>query len=93
MTDVEQPHSGWMRKSAPGWAARISVMSDGRMPAWTWHSPSQMCSERPTLLLDVGAEEHVGAEEDLGVRPVLAQDVLDDLTRRSTTSRSSRSAP
>ena len=27
MTEVEQPHSGWMRKSAPGCAARISVMS------------------------------------------------------------------
>ncbi len=40
MTDVEQPHSGWMRKSAPGCAARISAMSRGRMPAWTWHSPS-----------------------------------------------------
>jgi hypothetical protein len=29
-------------------------------------------------LLDVGAEEHVGPEQDLGVRAVLAQDVLDD---------------
>ena len=38
MTEVEQPHSGWMRKSAPGWAARVAAMSDGRMPAWTWHS-------------------------------------------------------
>jgi hypothetical protein len=28
-------------------------------------------------LLDVGAEEHVGAEEDLGPVPVLAEDVLD----------------
>ena len=32
----------------------------------------------PDRLLDVGAEEHVRAEEDLGVRAVLAQDVLDD---------------
>ena len=29
-------------------------------------------------LLDVGAEEHVGAEQDLGVLAVLAVDVLDD---------------
>ena len=35
----------------------------------------------PDALLDVGAEEHVRAEEDLGVRPVLAQDVLDDADR------------
>ena len=47
ITEVEQPHSGWMRKSAPGWASRISRMSDGRMPAWTWHSPSQTRILRP----------------------------------------------
>ena len=47
ITDVEQPHSGWIRKSAPGCAARISEMSLGRMPAWTWHSPSQTCILRP----------------------------------------------
>ena len=35
----------------------------------------------PDHLLDVGAEEHVGPEEDLGVGAVLAQDVLDDLDR------------
>ena len=33
------------------------------------------------LALDVGAEPHVGAEEDLGLGAVLAQDVLDDLDR------------
>ncbi len=32
-------------------------------------------------LLDVGAQEHVGAEQDLGVGPVLAPDVLDHLDR------------
>jgi len=47
MTLVEQPHSGWMRKSAPGCCARTLEMSDGRMPAWTWHSPSQTCMLRP----------------------------------------------
>ena len=35
----------------------------------------------PGDLLDVGAEEHVGAEEDLGVVAVLAPDVLHDLHR------------
>ena len=30
-------------------------------------------------LLDVGTEEHVGSEQDLGVIAVLAVDVLDDL--------------
>ena len=49
MTEVEQPHSGWMRKSAPGCSARVRAMSDGRMPAWTWHSPSQTCSARPIV--------------------------------------------
>jgi len=53
-------------------------MSAGRMPAWTWHSPDQMCIPRPVALLDVGAEPHVGTEEDLGVGTVLAVDVLDD---------------
>ena len=39
---VEQPHSGWIRNSASGCSARVRSMSSGRMPAWTWHSPSQM---------------------------------------------------
>src|SRR2546423_1228230 len=30
MTLVEQPHSGWIRKSAPGWAERVGSMSAGR---------------------------------------------------------------
>ncbi len=47
MTEVEHPHSGWMRKSAPGCSSRTRVMSEGRIPAWTWHSPSQTCIERP----------------------------------------------
>ena len=45
---VEQPHSGWIRNSAPGCAARAASMSEGRMPAWTWHSPSQTCRRRPS---------------------------------------------
>ena len=47
MTDVEQPHSGWMRKSAPGLASRTSAMSRGRMPACTWHSPVHTFMRRP----------------------------------------------
>ena len=48
MTCVTQPHSGWIRKSASGCSARISLMSAGRMPACTWHSPSQTCSLTPS---------------------------------------------
>ena len=81
MTEVEQPHSGWMRKSAPGCSARISVMSLGRIPAWTWHSPSHTRIGAPGALLDERAEEHVGPEQDLGVLAVLAVDVLDDRDR------------
>ena len=47
ITLVVQPHSGWMRNSAPGWAARVASMSAGRMPACTWHSPSHTCMRRP----------------------------------------------
>jgi hypothetical protein len=47
ITDVEQPHSGWIRKSAPGFAARTSAMSRGRMPACTWHSPVETFIRRP----------------------------------------------
>ena len=47
MTLVEHPHSGWIRKSAPGWAARTAAMSSGLMPACTWHSPSHTCIARP----------------------------------------------
>ena len=49
MTDVEQPHSGWIRKSAPGCCSRTAAMSAGRMPACTWHSPTQTLSLRPTI--------------------------------------------
>ena len=49
ITDVEQPHSGWIRKSAPGCEARMSRMSAGRIPAWTWHSPSHTCIGRPVI--------------------------------------------
>ena len=78
---VEQPHSGWIRNSASGWAARWALMSSGLMPAWTWHSPSQTCIGFARLPLDVGAEPHVGAEQDLDVLAVLGADVLDDLDR------------
>ena len=47
-TLVEQPHSGWIRNSASGCAARVAAMSAGRIPAWTWHSPSQTCIRRPS---------------------------------------------
>ena len=86
---VAQPHSGWIRNSASGFSARVWTMSSGRMPAWTWHSPSQMwkrarrsgSSSKSGLALDEGAEPHVGAEEDLGVGAVLGPDVLDHLDR------------
>ena len=44
---LAQPHSGWTRNSASGASACQRVMSCGRMPAWTWHSPIQMRSFRP----------------------------------------------
>ncbi len=47
ITDVEHPHSGWIRNSAPGFSSRTSAMSPGRMPAWTWHSPIQTFMRRP----------------------------------------------
>ena len=47
ITEVEQPHSGWIRKSAPGCAPRMAAMSDGRIPACTWHSPSHTRIGRP----------------------------------------------
>ena len=43
---LAQPHSGWTSSSASGTLAQRST-SSGRMPAWTWHSPIQMCSLRP----------------------------------------------
>ena len=66
ITAVVQPHSGWIKKSAPGYAARVAAISVGRMPACTWHSPSHTCMPAE-LLLDVGAQPHVGTEQDLGV--------------------------
>ena len=64
-------------------------MSSGRMPAWTWHSPSQTwkrarrsgSSRRPVSRSTKAPEPHVGAEEDLGLGAVLGPDVLDDLDR------------
>ena len=56
-------------------------MSAGRIPACTWHSPSQTLDVAAGLARDVRAEPHVGAEQDLGVVAVLAEDVLHDLDR------------
>ena len=48
------------------------------MPAWTWHSPIQMCMlSRPGDPLHVGAEELVGAEQHVAV----GGDGGDDLDR------------
>ena len=44
---LAQPHSGWTSSSASGASAVQRSMSAGRMPAWTWHSPSQIRSLRP----------------------------------------------
>ena len=78
MTEVEQPHSGWMRKSAPGCSSRTRVMSDGRMPAWTWHSPSQTCIERPIDFSTYAPRNMSGPKRISASGAVLAQDVLDD---------------
>ena len=43
---VAQPHSGWMNSSASGSSATRALRSAPLMPAWTWHSPSQMCMLR-----------------------------------------------
>ena len=40
---VAHPHSGWMNSSASGSSATRAFRSAPLMPAWTWHSPSQMC--------------------------------------------------
>src|SRR6266511_1142891 len=42
-----QPHSGCTSSSASGASCCQRSMSSGRIPAWTWHSPSQMFSFRP----------------------------------------------
>src|SRR6266498_5543223 len=44
---VEQPHSGWMRSSASGFASAFSRISTAPIPAWTWHSPIHRCIFRP----------------------------------------------
>ena len=72
MTEVEQPHSGWIRKSAPGCAARMSAMSRGPDAGVDVALAVPHVHLAAGLLLDVGAEEHVRAEQDLGVRAVLA---------------------
>ena len=44
---LAQPHSGWTSSSASGSELCQRSMSAGRMPAWTWHSPSQIRRRRP----------------------------------------------
>ncbi len=56
MTDVEQPHSGWMRKSAPGCcAARRGDVARAGCPRGRGTRRSRRACERPEHLLDVGA--------------------------------------
>ena len=43
---VAHPHSGWMNSSASGSASTRSRRSAPLIPAWTWHSPIQMCMFR-----------------------------------------------
>ena len=86
---LAQPHSGWTRNSASGASACQRVMSCGRIPACTWHSPIQMRSLRPVTFSSQSAEEHVGQEQDLRV----LRDRLDDALARSRTCSSSRSPP
>ena len=78
MTEVEQPHSGWMRKSAPGCSARIVGDVARADPGVDVALAVPHVHRLAGALLDEGAEEHVGPEEDLGVLAVLAVDVLDD---------------
>ena len=80
---VAHPHSGWMNSSASGSSATRALRSAPLMPAWTWHSPSQMCMfSRPSSALHVGAEELVGAEQHLGVLGDRRDDV-DGVRRRA----------
>ena len=80
---VAQPHSGWMNSSASGSASTRSRRSAPLMPAWTWHSPIQMCMFSPAgQPLHVGAEELVGAEQDLAVLGDRGDDV-DGVRRRA----------
>ena len=52
-------------------------MSRGRIPAWTWHSPSQTCMGRPIRRSTYAPRNMSGPKRISRVRPVLAQDVLD----------------
>ena len=80
---VAQPHSGWMNSSASGSSATRAFSSAPLIPAWTWHSPSQMCMfSRPGEALHVGAEELVRAEQHLGVGGDRLHDV-DGVRRRA----------
>ena len=44
---LAQPHSGWTMNSVSGDAVCQRSMSSVRIPACTWHSPSQILSLRP----------------------------------------------
>ena len=78
---VEQPHSGWTRNSASGCSARVAGDVVGADPGVdvALAGPDVEAGaalgvlEQAGLALDVGAEPHVGAEEDLGLGAVLAQ--------------------
>ena len=86
---VEQPHSGWIRNSAPGCSARraLDVLGPDAGVNMALAVPdveprvARRIVGQPGLAGDERAQPHVGAEEDLRVRPVLAPDVLDHLDR------------
>ncbi len=86
---VEQPHSGWIRNSASGCSARTCgdvVRADPGVDV-ALAVPDVEAGvalgvvRQPELARDERAQPHVGAEKDLGLRPVLGPDVLDDLDR------------
>ncbi len=86
---VEQPHSGWIRNSAFGCSSRVRAMSSGLIPAWTWHSPSQMwkrprrsgSSTRPVSRSTKAPSHMSGPKRISGLGTVLGPDVADDVDR------------
>ena len=66
-----------------GSSATRALSSAPLMPAWTWHSPIQMCMfSRPGDPLHVGAEELIGAEQHVAVGGDRRDD-LDGVRRRA----------
>ena len=45
----------------------VAAISSGRIPAWTWHSPIQICMFAAGHDLEPRPQEHVGQEQDLVV--------------------------